>query len=95
LSTLSHDPPDKLFTYPQSPDLAGPAHPAKYRAFTDRSSYKPLIESRLHPVWDWYRSDVTALSVEVDDGPVFIPLLEVSERQARQFCPAKPTAEEK
>jgi hypothetical protein len=95
LSALSNDPPDKLFTYPRAPDLAGSAHPTKYRAFSDRSSYKPLIESRLHPEWDWYRSDVTALSVKVDDSPVFIPLLEVSKRQARQLCPAKPAAEEK
>ena len=35
-------------------------------------------------------SDVTTLSVEVDDPLVFIPLLEVSNRQARQLCLRRP-----
>jgi hypothetical protein len=95
LSTLADDPPDQLFTDSWPPDLPGAAHPAKHRALNDCSSVQPPIQSRLYPEWDRDGPDMSTLSIEIDDSPVFISLLKVTKSESRQLCPAKATTKQK
>jgi len=39
-------------------------------------STRPGVDSRLRPLWDRHRSDVSTLADQIGDHPVFLPLLD-------------------
>src|SRR5437899_12544481 len=54
----------------------------------------PFIEEPFHAIRNWDRSNVTALSNEVHDGPMILTALKVIESEIGQFPPSKTTAEQ-
>src|SRR5258708_8155952 len=55
---------------------------------------KPHSQFAFHPVRNRNRSNVASLTHQVDDGPVFLPLLEMIQRQCDGFVSSQPTREQ-
>jgi hypothetical protein len=72
---LFHYVPDQPFSDPSTPAFSGTTGTSKDRAAGQACCRSPEIECTLHPVWYRHRSNVPALPNEINDGPVFFPLL--------------------
>jgi hypothetical protein len=52
----------------------------------DVGGSQPIVNGPLNPRWHRNRSNVTAFSYEINDGPVILATLEVINREFRQFA---------
>ncbi len=89
-----HDVPDCLFGDAGSPDLSSPGDTAKQGAVDYTGCCQPVVNCLLHPVRHRHGPDMAAFSHHVNDGPVILALLQVSDLQFSQFATAQATAEE-
>jgi hypothetical protein len=82
--------PDGFWRDSISPNRSLPVHPAKDIPTCDFGICGPFIDCPFHPCGHWHGPDVSALSNEVSDYPVFFPKLKVFHPNSGGFCPAKP-----
>src|SRR5205807_10016143 len=66
----------------------------KQLARGQRGSLEPVVEQCFNPAWHRYCSGMAALALQVDDRPVFLPLLDVTEIQIDRFVPPKSAGEQ-
>lgn len=90
LYNMPHDP----LRYTISPDLACTAHAPKHAAFGQASRDKPGIDGGLDPIRNGYRPNMPRFAYQVDDSPVILPPLKMSNVKLRRFFPAQPAAHE-
>jgi hypothetical protein len=84
--------PDYLLRNSITPENPGSTDTTEQFAALDAACAQPLVKNCLDPGWEGYRPNVTALTHQVDDGPPLIALLDVLQRQFRQFAAAQTAA---
>ncbi|NWF84665.1 MAG: hypothetical protein HXY18_12635 [Bryobacteraceae bacterium] len=86
--------PHNPFRHAVSPSLACAANAPKHAAFGHACRHKPGIDTALDPVRNGYGSNMAALANQIDDGPVILPALEMSNFQFRRLFPAQPATQQ-
>ena len=92
--TVLYDMPYDPLRYSGSPGLACAANAPKHAAFADPAGGEPEIDGVFDPIRNGHRSNVAALAEQVDNGPVIIAPLEMSNVQFCRLFPAQPTTQE-
>jgi hypothetical protein len=77
LGGFLHDVPNRLYCHAISPCLSYFADPAEQLSSINPGRSKPLFSFASHPVRKRDGSNVASLTYQIDDGPVFFPLLQV------------------
>ena len=86
--------PDRLLRQTVTPCAPAFVYPPEQFACVQVGSLKPLIENSLDPARHRHCPGVAAFALQVDDGPVVFPLLEVAEVQVHRFVPSKAAGEQ-
>jgi hypothetical protein len=85
--------PDYLLGNAVTPDGTHAAA-AKQPPVRDRRRSYPRLDGGLYPVRNRHSSDVRGFADQVNDDPVFLPLVEVSQAESCYFAPAQSTAKQ-
>ena len=88
-----YDVPYRFFSHAFSPCRPGFADSAKQPASINCGRSKPLAQFVSHPIGNWNGSDVASLAQQIDDGPVFFPLLKMIQGQCDDFVASQATGE--
>src|SRR6266436_5897969 len=91
---LLHYVPNRLYRHSISPCSAYFVASAKELSSINAGRSKPHFQFASHPVRNRNRSNVASLTHQVDDGPVFLPLLKMIQRQCDGFVSSQPTREQ-
>ena len=86
---ILHDVPDGLLrhTFTQSPSHLGDT--TEDLASVDSRCIQPDSQLFHDPAWDRNGANMSCLALQIDDGPVFLPLFQMLESQGNGFVPAK------
>jgi hypothetical protein len=79
--------PHSFFCDVVTPSLSGPVHSAKELSGPDVGSIHPIVENLLNPWWHWNRSHMTAFTLQVDNRPVLLSLLDMFYFKVNGFMP--------
>jgi len=74
------DVPNQLLGHSLAPGLARATHFSEELSCVNACGYHPFAEGAVDPVGHWDRSDVAALTNEIDDRPMIFALLQVIDR---------------
>ena len=77
-----------------TPGLSRPANAPKHPTSGDLRPHEPVVNRLLHPIRNWNRPDVSALSDQVHDGPVVFASLKEINGQLGQFTTPKAAAQQ-
>ena len=91
---LTDDMPDNFLGHTFTPDPPRSVHTAEQPAGSNSRAGQPNVQVLLNPVRHRHRSYVTALSDEIDNGPVLFSLLQVGEGQLNGFMPPQAAGEQ-
>jgi hypothetical protein len=91
---LFHNAPDHLLGDTFTPHGADLADATEDPPRGHLSGGGPAIESVLDPIRDWDGSDVAAFSIQIDNDPSFVALLDVRESQLHDLGSSKATSGE-
>src|SRR5258707_4766585 len=94
LGGFLHNVPNRLHRHAISPCPSNFVDSAEQFSSINSSRGEPIVEFGSHPVRNWNRSNVASLTHQVDDGPVFLPLLKMIHRQCDGFVSSQPTHEQ-
>ncbi len=94
LGAVLHDIPHRSFRYAGSPSLACAANAPKYAAFAHACRNEPGIDSALDPIRNGHGPNVSTLADQVDDGPMTLAPLKMSDHKFGCLLPAQPAAQE-
>ena len=72
---LFHYVPDQPFSYLITPMFSGTTDTSKHLPPDKPGCRDPEIDDFLHPVWYRHCPNIPGLSNEINDGPMFFPLL--------------------
>jgi hypothetical protein len=86
--------PDYSFPHSLTPVFADSTDASKQSPRRDAGGGDPEVNGRFDPVRHRYGSNMPALADEIDDGPMFLALLEVREVQVGQFTAPESAAEQ-
>jgi len=81
------DMPNELFRYSVAPRLARAAHLSEKHPGLNAGRRDPIASCTVNPLWHRYRSNVSALTGQVDDCTMPFALLQVTDRQFGDFMP--------
>jgi len=84
-----HDVPHSPLRYTISPSLARSANAPKHATFTQSCGRKPRVNGAVDPVRYGHRPNMPGLANQINDRPVIIPALKMSNIQ---FCPSSGAA---
>ena len=84
------DIPQHLRLHPVAPDPAGLVDGPKDAPLGDGGGRRPSIDRGLDPLRDGHGPDMAALSDEIGDDPVLLPLLDRFQRERQQLAAAQP-----
>ena len=93
LCTGSHNVPDDLFGDAVAPNRALAAHAPKDSPIPDACRLSPFVDCCLDPIGDRHSTDMPALAHQIDQGPVFLPLLDIAKLELGNLGPAQTAAE--
>ena len=91
---LLYDMPDHLFGHFCAPNRSRPTDAPKYPPVGDARCGEPIVNGPLNPRGHGYRSNVTAFSYQINDGPVILATLEVINGEFRQFATPQATTQQ-
>ena len=94
LRALLYYVPDRLLCDAIAPNAAHFGHFAEYPATVNCSGSQPLVQFGNDPVGNRNRSDVSCLAQQIDNGPVFFPLLQMVESQTHGLMPSQTARQE-
>jgi len=83
-----HDVPDDLLRNAGTPNGAVPAHAAKQPPVLNSGGSRPIVNCRFHLLGNGDGPNVTALADQIDERPVLLALLDVSDLEFGDFRPA-------
>ena len=86
-SELADNVPDDLLGHTLTPDPPSSVDPTKHSSGSKSRTLDPNVKDRLHPIRHRNRPNVTRLAHEIDNGPMLLSLLQVSEVQFHGFVP--------
>ena len=86
--------PDHLFGDLCTPHCAFPINASKNPTVFNSGHAQPVVNDSFHPIRHWDRADMTALSNQVNNGPMVFPTLKMVHRKVNEFFSAKSTAEQ-
>lgn len=81
--------PDGFLRQPIAPRFPVLVYPPEQLSGREMRGLKPFFEQVLNPVRHRYRPRVTRFALQIDDGPVVFPLLDVPEIQVHRLVPPK------
>ena len=86
---ILHDVPDGLLrhAFTQSPAHLG--HPTEDLASVDSRGMQPDTQLFHYPTGDRNGANVSCFTLQIDNGPVFLPLFQMFESQTNGFVPAQ------
>jgi hypothetical protein len=84
---FTDDMPHSFFCYVVTPSLSAPVHSAKELSGSDVRGIHPIVEDLLNPRWHWNRSRMTAFTLQVDNCPVLLSLLDMPYFKVNGFMP--------
>src|SRR6266853_3483907 len=73
---LLHNVPNRLYGHPISPCPSYFVDPAEQPSSINCSCGKPIVQFGSHPIGNRNCANVASLTYQIDDGPVFFPLLQ-------------------
>jgi hypothetical protein len=91
--TLFHHCPDDLFGDSSSPNRSALVYATEDSATRDSCRGCPVIHVCFDPVRNGNRSNMSALSDQIDNGPVVFPPLKMLRRKVGQLGSAQPTGQ--
>ena len=94
LRGLFHHVPDYALRYAVTPMFACSADASKQPPGRNFGSGHPHVDGRFDPVGHRYGSNVSAFADEIDDGPMFLALLQMRELQIGQFAAPESAAKQ-
>jgi hypothetical protein len=94
LGAVPYDMPHNPLGHPVSPGLPCPANASKYVAFADACRHEPGIDGAFDPIRNGHGSNMSPLTDQINDRPVIIPALKMSNIQFRCLFPAQPATQE-
>jgi hypothetical protein len=77
-----------------TPGVAVFVYPPEHVSGGQIRSLKPLVEEGFYPAWHRHCPCVAGFALQVDDGPVLFPLLDVPEVEVHRFVPSKTAGEQ-
>jgi hypothetical protein len=86
--------PDYFFRDLRSPNSPFATNAAKDFAVGELRYRQPVINGLFYPIWHWDRTNVPALSYEVNDCPMIFAALDMVQRESNEFSPMEPTPQE-
>src|ERR1035437_2198897 len=89
-----YDMPDHVFRDPVSPDRAGTIHTSEQPPVRDGRGPGPFVQSRLTPIGNRNRADVSTLANQIHYGPVLLALLDVTNLEFGHLSPTQAAAEQ-
>ena len=89
VGVLPEDVPDCFFRQTIAPGFPILVYAPEQFADREIGGLNPLIEQRLNPAGHRYSSRMTCFALQVDDGPVVLPLLYVPKVQVHRLMPPK------
>ncbi len=84
---LANNRPDELFADLRTPYASPTADATKNDTFFDFRGDQPLVKDCLDPAGNRDGPNVPTFSIEIDDCPMLILLLKVTQGETRQFGP--------
>ena len=93
LGAVPYDMPHDPLRYALSPSLACATHAPKYAAFAHAAGHEPGIDGTFDPIRNGDCSNVPALADPIDDCPVILAPLKMSNLQLCRFFPAQPATQ--
>jgi hypothetical protein len=90
LCTGSHNVPDDLFGDAVAPNRALAAHARKDSPIPDACRLSKFVDCCLDPIGDRRSTDMPALVHQIDQSPVFLPLLDIAKLELGDLAPAQP-----
>ena len=94
LRVFFYNVPDHAFRHAVAPMFACSTDASKQPSGRKGCGGDPGVNGRFDPVGHRYGSNVSALTDEVDNGPMFLALLQMGELQICQFAAPEPAAEQ-
>jgi len=94
LRVFFYDVPDHAFRHSVAPMFACPTDASKQPSGRKAGGGDPCVDGRFDPVGHRHGSNVSALTDEIDNGPMFLALLQMGELQICQFAAPKSAAEQ-
>ena len=94
LGAVLDDMPHDALRHTVSPCLARAANAPKHATFAHSSGCKPRINGALDPVRNGHRPNMPGLADQINDGPVVLPALKMSNVQFCRLFPAQPATQE-
>ena len=79
---LLDDVPDQFFRNSIAPGSARAAHPPEKASRGNSGGRRPVIQQAIHPIGNWYCSNVTSFPTQVHDCPMAFTLLQGDRRTA-------------
>jgi len=89
-----HDVPDGFFGHPLTQYSPHLRHATEDLPSLDPRSIQPDAQLFHHPPANWNRANVSCLALQIDNGSVFLPLIQMFEPEANGFVAAQPAGKQ-
>ena len=92
---ILYDVPDGLLGHAFTQDPSHLRHSTEDLTSVDPRSIQPDLQLFHHPTRDGNRANVSCLALQIDNGAVFLPLIQMFEPKANGFVAAKTVGKQK